>query len=81
MVPSCPGDRSIQEKDFGRMDKVIEMGKWAENIKTVQDQRTHIRQIISFVLNSSNLPTVLPYVIQEFRLRNASVTMAFTSDF
>ena len=34
------GDRSIQEKDFGRiqLDRVLEMEKWAENIKTVQDE-------------------------------------------
>ncbi|MFY9798121.1 MAG: DUF72 domain-containing protein, partial [Candidatus Nitrosopolaris sp.] len=33
------GDRSIQEKDFGRIqrDRVLEMEKWAENIKNVQD--------------------------------------------
>ena len=35
------GDRSIQEKDFGRIqiDRVLEMQKWAENIKAVQDER------------------------------------------
>jgi hypothetical protein len=35
------GDRSIQERDFGRIqiDRVLEMQKWAENIKTVQDER------------------------------------------
>ena len=35
------GDRSIQEKDFGRIqiDRVLEMEKWAEKIKTVQDER------------------------------------------
>jgi uncharacterized protein YecE (DUF72 family) len=33
------GDKSIQEKDFGRIqrDRVLEMEKWAENIKNVQD--------------------------------------------
>ena len=33
------GDRSIQEKDFGRIqrDRVLKMEKWAENIKNVQD--------------------------------------------
>jgi uncharacterized protein YecE (DUF72 family) len=33
------GNRRIQEKDFGRIqiDRVLEMEKWAENIKTVQD--------------------------------------------
>jgi hypothetical protein len=32
------GDRSIQEKDFGRIqiDRLTEMQKWAENIKSVQ---------------------------------------------
>src|SRR5713101_1246148 len=40
------GDRSIQEKDFGRtqIDRISEMEKWAENIKTVQDE--HIRLAI-----------------------------------
>ena len=34
------GDRSIQEKDFGRLqiDRVLEMQKWADNIKTVADE-------------------------------------------
>ena len=34
------GDRSIQEKDFGRIqiDRVPEMQKWANDIKTVEDQ-------------------------------------------
>ena len=35
------GDRIIQEKDFGRtqIDRVLEMEKWAENIKAIQDER------------------------------------------
>jgi hypothetical protein len=35
------GDRSIQEKDFGRIqiDRVLEMEKWAEHIKMIRDQR------------------------------------------
>jgi uncharacterized protein YecE (DUF72 family) len=34
------GDRSIQEKDFGRIqiDRITEMQKWAENIKNVQGE-------------------------------------------
>jgi len=34
-------DRSIQEKDFERIqiDRVLEMQKWADNIKAVQDER------------------------------------------
>jgi len=33
------GDRSIQEKDFGRIQiaRIAEMQKWAENIKNVKD--------------------------------------------
>ena len=35
------GDRSIEQKDFGRIqiDRVLEMQKWADNIKAVQDER------------------------------------------
>lgn len=35
------GDRSIQEKDFGRIqiDRVLQMQKWADNIKDIQDYR------------------------------------------
>jgi uncharacterized protein YecE (DUF72 family) len=35
------GDRSMQEKELGRIqiDRVLEMQKWAENIKTVEDER------------------------------------------
>ena len=38
------GDRSIQEKDFGRIqiDRVLEMERWAEKMKTVQDERTKL---------------------------------------
>ena len=38
------GDRSIQEKDFGRVqiDRVLEMQKWADNIKNVQDERVNL---------------------------------------
>jgi uncharacterized protein YecE (DUF72 family) len=35
------GDRSIEEKDFGRIqiDRVLEIQKWADNIKAIQDER------------------------------------------
>jgi uncharacterized protein YecE (DUF72 family) len=35
------GDRRIQEKDFGRIqiDRVLEMEKWAENVKAIEDER------------------------------------------
>ena len=38
------GDRSVQEKDFGRiqLDRVLEMENWAEIIKTVEDERTKL---------------------------------------
>jgi len=41
------GDRSIQEEDFGRIqiDRVLEMEKWAENIKNVQENE-HIKLAI-----------------------------------
>jgi len=34
------GDRSIQEKDFGRIqiDRVVDMQKWVDNLKTVEDE-------------------------------------------
>jgi hypothetical protein len=38
------GDRSIQEKDFGRIqiDRALEMQKWAGNFKTVEDERVQL---------------------------------------
>jgi uncharacterized protein YecE (DUF72 family) len=38
------GDRRIQERDFGRIqiDRVLEMEKWAENVKTVEDERVKL---------------------------------------
>ena len=35
------GDRSIEEKDFGRIqiDRVLEIQKWADNIKAIPDER------------------------------------------
>ena len=46
------GDRSIHEKDFGRIqiDTVLEMQKCADNIKNIQDQSVNlaiIEQIIT----------------------------------
>jgi len=34
------GDRSIQEKDFGRIqiDRLLDMQKWVDNLKTVEDE-------------------------------------------
>jgi uncharacterized protein YecE (DUF72 family) len=38
------GDRSIQEKDFGRIqiDRVLEMQKWAKDIKTVKEESINL---------------------------------------
>jgi hypothetical protein len=38
------GDRSIEEKDFGRIqiDRVLEMQKWADNIKAFEDERIRL---------------------------------------
>ena len=38
------GDRGIQEKDFGRIqiDRVLEMQKWAESVKTIEDERVRL---------------------------------------
>jgi hypothetical protein len=39
------GDKSIQEKDFGRIqiDRIVEMQKWANNIKNTQnDERVKL---------------------------------------
>jgi len=38
------GDRGIEEKDFGRIqiDRVLEMQKWADNIKAVEDERIRL---------------------------------------
>jgi uncharacterized protein YecE (DUF72 family) len=35
------GDRSIQEKDFGKIqiDRVLDMQKWVDNLKTVEDEQ------------------------------------------
>ena len=46
------GDRSIHEKDFGRVqiDRVLEMQKWAENIKNVQENE-HVKLVIAAANN------------------------------
>src|SRR5438128_4660451 len=38
------GDRSIQEKDFGRIqiDRIVDMQKWADNIKSVEEDRVRL---------------------------------------
>ena len=46
MVSEDNENRRIHEKDFGRIqiDRVLEMQKWADNIKTVEEE--HIRLAI-----------------------------------
>jgi uncharacterized protein YecE (DUF72 family) len=41
------GDRSIQEKDFGiiQKDRISEMRKWARNLKAVQRQETGTEEV------------------------------------
>ena len=38
------GDRSIHERDFGRIqiDRVVDMQKWVDNLKTVEDERIRL---------------------------------------
>ena len=38
------GDRSIHEKDFGRIqiDRVLEMQKWADNVRNIHDERVNL---------------------------------------
>jgi len=49
------GDRSIREKDFGRIqiDRIAEMQKWAENIKNVQSYT------IADLIDSKKIKTIL----------------------
>jgi len=49
------GDRSIREKDFGRIqiDRIAEMQKWAENIKNVQSHT------IADLIDSKKIKTIL----------------------
>ena len=57
------GDRSIEEKDFGRIqiDRVLEMQKWADNIQAVEDERIKLAIIAAnnhyagFGLGSANV--------------------------
>jgi uncharacterized protein YecE (DUF72 family) len=41
------GDRNIEEKDFGRIqiDRVLEMQKWAENVKAIEDERIKLATV------------------------------------
>ena len=46
------GDRSIDEKDFGRIqkDRILEMNKWAEEIKKVETEKERGRKEVSLAM-------------------------------
>jgi uncharacterized protein YecE (DUF72 family) len=50
------GDRSIDEKDFGRIqkDRVFEMNKWAEEIKKMETENESGRKEISLAMIAAN---------------------------
>ena len=50
------GDRSIDEKDFGRIqkDRVFEMSKWAEEIKKVEAEKERGRKEVSLAMIAAN---------------------------
>ena len=50
------GDRSIDEKDFGRIqkDRVLEMNKWAEEIKKVETEKERGRKEVSLAMIAAN---------------------------
>jgi uncharacterized protein YecE (DUF72 family) len=59
------GDRSIQEKDFGRIqkDRVHDMQKWADNIKAIQDE--HIK--LAIVTANNHYAGFGPSTVNTFR--------------
>jgi uncharacterized protein YecE (DUF72 family) len=50
------GDRGIDEKDFGRIqkDRVFEMNKWAEEIKKVETEKGRGRKEVSLAMIAAN---------------------------
>ena len=60
------GDRSIQEKDFGRIqiDRIAEMQKWAENIKNVQE---HDHMKLAIVAANNHYAGFGPGTVNIFR--------------
>ena len=59
------GDRTIQEKDFGRIqiDRVLEMQKWADNIKTIENERIKL----AIIGSKQSLCWVWPGTVNIFR--------------
>ena len=59
------GDRSIEEKDFGRIpiDRALEVQKWADNIKAVEDERIkpNLKRVRGFVHSEECYPRSLTY--------------------
>jgi uncharacterized protein YecE (DUF72 family) len=62
------GDRSIQEKDFGRIqiDRITEMQKWAENIKNVQEEE-HEHMKLAIVAANNHYAGFGPGTVNIFR--------------
>ena len=50
------GDRSIDEKDFGKIqkDRIFEMNKWAEEIKKVETEKERGRKEVSLAMIAAN---------------------------
>ena len=50
------GNRSIDEKDFGKIqkDRVLEMNKWAEEIKKVETEKERGRKEVSLAMIAAN---------------------------
>jgi uncharacterized protein YecE (DUF72 family) len=50
------GDRNIQEKDFGKIqkDRVAEMKKWARNLKRVEKERRRREDEVNLAIVTAN---------------------------
>jgi hypothetical protein len=50
------GDRSIDEKDFGKIqkDRIFEMNKWAEEIKKVETEKERDKSKIGKVVSQNS---------------------------
>jgi uncharacterized protein YecE (DUF72 family) len=63
------GDRSIQEKDFSRIqiDRIAEMRKWARNIKKVQEEEEKEQVKLSIVAANNHYAGFGPGTVNIFR--------------
>jgi primosomal protein N'' len=59
------GDRSIQEKDFGRIqiDRISEMQMWADSVKNLQEDR-RIKQAIIAANNQKKILLIMQGLVQ-----------------